>query len=198
MGIAQATLGEIQSPTQSTSDRIQRCFALRSQTAAQDAFVPAAVEMTNGNEDRYADKCGTYSKGIQQAAIGLVDLAAYQTFRDALDSGHPADFDAITLGGTRTLNGPQGGLAFDLEGLDSSQFSVPAAPALSSEAYATELVELYWGSLLRDIAFTTPPMLPPCRPPTNCLPCPRMLVRETRCIKSRPSCCSDVDSAAKR
>ncbi len=154
MGIAQATLGEIQSPTQSTSDRIQRCFALRSQTAAQDAFVPAAVEMTNGDEDRYADKCGTYSKGIQQAAIGLVDLAAYQTFRDALDSGHPADFDAITLGGTRTLNGPQGGLAFDLEGLDSSQFSVPAAPALSSEAYATELVELYWGSLLRDIAFT--------------------------------------------
>ncbi len=52
------------------------------------------------------------------------------------------------------MNGPQGGLAFDLECLDSSQFQVPPAPALASEQYATELVELYWASLLRDIAFT--------------------------------------------
>jgi hypothetical protein len=37
--------------------------------------------------------------------------------------------------------------------LDSRQFAVPAAPALASEAYATELVELYWASLLRDVAF---------------------------------------------
>ncbi|MDQ2712289.1 MAG: vanadium-dependent haloperoxidase [Acidobacteriota bacterium] len=142
------------SPTPATSDRVQRSFALRSQTAAHDAFTPAAIEIDNGDEARYADKCGTYTKGIQQAAIGLVDLAAYQTFRDALDSGNSADFEAITLGGTRTLNGPQGGLAFDLECLDSSQFSVPPAPALTSEQYATELMELYWASLLRDVAFT--------------------------------------------
>ena len=135
-------------------DRVHRSFALRSQTAAHDAFIPAAVELDNGDEARYADKCGTYTKGIRQAGIGLVDLAAYQTFRKALASGKPADFDAIILGGARTLNGPQGGLAFDLEGLDSSQFAVPAAPALASEQYATELVELYWASLLRDIAFT--------------------------------------------
>ncbi len=75
-------------------------------------------------------------------------------FKKALSNGDPADFEAITLGGTRTLNGPQGGLAFDLECLDSSQFQVPPAPALASEEYATELVELYWASLLRDVAFT--------------------------------------------
>ena len=78
----------------------------------------------------------------------------YATFTKALDSGNPADFENIILGGPRTLNGPQGGLAFDLEGLDSSQFAPPPAPALASEAYATELVELYWASLLRDVAFT--------------------------------------------
>jgi hypothetical protein len=58
------------------------------------------------------------------------------------------------LGGPRTLNGPQGGLAFDLECRDSAQFVAPAAPALASEDYATELVELYWASLLRDVEFT--------------------------------------------
>jgi hypothetical protein len=31
---------------------------------------------------------------------------------------------------------------------------VPPAPAAASENYGTELVELYWGSLLRDVAFT--------------------------------------------
>src|SRR5262249_28975039 len=30
---------------------------------------------------------------------------------------------------------------------------VPPAPALASEAYAAELIELYWCSLLRDVAF---------------------------------------------
>jgi hypothetical protein len=38
--------------------------------------------------------------------------------------------------------------------LDWSQFIVPPAPTLASETYATELVELYWASLLRDVAFT--------------------------------------------
>jgi len=83
----------------------------------------------------------------------LVDLAAYETFKKALNSGNPAEFAAITIGGTKTLNGPQGGLAFDLECLESTQFSEPPAPALASEEYAMELVELYWASLLRDAAF---------------------------------------------
>src|SRR5271165_6294296 len=138
----------------STSNRVLRQLALRVETAAQDAFVPAPPQIDNGDEARYSDKCGTYTKCVLQDGIGRVNLAAYQTFKKALNSGKPADFELITLGGTRTENGPQGGLAFDLEGLDSSQFAPPPAPALASEAYATELVELYWASLLRDVAFT--------------------------------------------
>ena len=140
-----------------TSNRIERAFALRSATAADDAFVQAPAQIDNGDEALYADKSGTYTKGILQTGIGLVDLAAYRTFKKALNSGDPADFEAMSLGGTRTLNGPQGGLAFDLECLDSSQFRVPPAPAMASEDYATELVELYWASLLRDVAFTDYP-----------------------------------------
>ena len=134
--------------------RVPRSFALRTHLAGNDAFTPAPAQIDNGDEGRYSDKSGTYTKGLLQAGIGLVDLAAYQTFKKALDSGVPADFEAITLGGPRTLNGPQGGLAFYLGCLDSTQFAVPPAPALASEAYATELVELYWASLLRDVAFT--------------------------------------------
>jgi hypothetical protein len=143
-----------------TSNRVVKSFALRVERAAQDALAGAPPQIDNGDEARYSDKCGTYTKGVLQAGIGRVDLAAYQTFKKALSSGDPADFEAIKLGGPRTLNGPQGGLAFDLEGLDSSQFAVPPAPALASDAYGTELVELYWASLLRDVAFTGYPVNP--------------------------------------
>ncbi|HZC45530.1 MAG TPA: vanadium-dependent haloperoxidase, partial [Candidatus Acidoferrum sp.] len=66
-------------------------------------------------------------------------------------------FQNIIVGGTRTQNGPQGGLAFDLEALDNVQFGqpqVPPAPATASDQNATELLEHYWASLLRDVAFT--------------------------------------------
>jgi hypothetical protein len=94
---------------------------------------------------------------VLQSNVGVVDPAAYQSFKAALSSGDPADFEKIVVGGSRTLNGPQAGLAFYLDSLDGSQYAVPPAPALASEAYATELVELYWASLLRDVAFTTYP-----------------------------------------
>jgi hypothetical protein len=140
-----------------TSHRVLRALALRTETAEQDAFVATPAEIDNGDEARYTDKSGTYTKGVLQSGIGLVDLAAYKSFKHALASGAPADFEKIVLGGPRTLNGPQAGLAFSLDYLDSSQFAVPPAPALASEDYATELVELYWASLLRDVAFTDYP-----------------------------------------
>ena len=142
------------SPITAPNHRVPRSFACRIQAAGHDAFVPPPAQVDNGDEALYPDKSGTYTKGIQQTGVGLVDLAAYQTFIKALKSGDPADFENIVLGGPRTLNGPQGGLPFDLECVDCSQFGVPPAPALASEDYATELVELYWASLLRDVAFT--------------------------------------------
>ena len=140
-----------------TANRTVRSFALRTERASNAAFVPAPAQIDNGDEALYADKSGTYTKGILQSGIGVVDLDAYRSFRNALASGSPTDFQHIVLGGRRTLNGPQGGLAFYLDCLDGSQFAVPPAPALASEAYATELIELYWASLLRDIAFTDYP-----------------------------------------
>ena len=143
-----------QGTTPSTSNRVLQALALRTQTAVSDAALGAPAQVDNGDEARYADKCGTYSKGILQTAIGFVDLAAYQSFKTALNSGNPADFEAIVLGGPRKQNGPQGGLAFELACPDNSQYTAAPAPILASEEYATELVELYWASLLRDVAFS--------------------------------------------
>jgi hypothetical protein len=128
--------------------------------AIQDASVPAATNLNNGDEARYADKGGTYTKGLPHDSFGRVNLNAYQTFKTALNSGEFSDFEKIIMGGTRTLNGPQAGLAFCWEALDNAQFGqpqVPPAPAAASDQNAAELLEHYWASLLRDVAFTDYP-----------------------------------------
>jgi hypothetical protein len=159
--------GNIRGLGSRTDPRVRKCFAIRAGCANRQAHIAVPPHTTNGDEERYPDKCGTYSKGILQDRIGLVNLRAFQTFKQALTSGNPFDFENIIMGGTRKLNGPQGGLAFGMEGSDSAQFGnapcpsnqenvvvVPPAPALASAAYGTELVEMYWASLLRDVAFT--------------------------------------------
>ena len=140
--------------------RVMEAMELRVAEAIQDAGVSAARNINNGDEARYADKGGTYTKGLPHDSFGRVDLNAYRTFKTALNSGEFSDFQNIIMGGTRTLNGPQAGLAFCLVALDNAQFGqpqVPPAPAAASDQNATELLEHYWASLLRDVAFTDYP-----------------------------------------
>jgi hypothetical protein len=61
-----------------TSNRVLRATAVRSETTIADALVPAPAQVDNGDEARYADKSGTYTKGVLQSDIGVVDPAAYQ------------------------------------------------------------------------------------------------------------------------
>lgn len=154
-------------PAATTDPRLRQAFALRVAAATKEAQVPVPPHTANGDEQLYPDKSGTYSKGILQDGIGLVNLAAFRSFRRAINSGKFEDFENVITGGPRTMNGPLGGRAFNLEGSDGVQLGnapspayqinqvvVPPAPTLASEEYAAELVELYWASLLRDVAFT--------------------------------------------
>jgi hypothetical protein len=154
-------------------ERAEEAAEIRMEAMKADRSVPTPPHTTNGDEERYADKCGTYTKSILQDGPGRVNLNAYASFMDALQSGKPADFENIIMGGARKLTDPQAGLAFDLEGCDSQKFGsapaplcqesvvvVPPAPALASAAYGTELIEMYWGSLLRDVPFTEYPSNP--------------------------------------
>jgi hypothetical protein len=150
--------------------RVIQSFENRVLAATQEALIPVPPHTTNGDETRYADKSGSYSKGLLQDGPGRVNLNAYQSMKTALASGRPSDFENIILGATRLLNGPQGAFAYGLEGTDAVQFGnapspanqesaviVPPPPAVASAAYGTELVEMYWASLLRDVAFTDYP-----------------------------------------
>jgi hypothetical protein len=144
-------------PNGHSNERVRQATDLRIDLAQRDARVPAAINVANGDEQLYPDKAGTYTKGLVHDAFGRVDPASFASFKKALNSGEFEDFEHIIVGGTRTQNGPQGGLAFDLEALDSAQFGqpiVPPAPKTASDVNATELLEHYWGSLLRDVAFT--------------------------------------------
>ena len=144
-------------PQTVTNSRVIEAFELRVSEATQDALVPAAININNGDQARYADKGGTFTKGLAHDGFGRVTSASFASFTKALASGEFSDFENIIVGGTRTLNGPQGGLAFELEALDKVQFGqpqVPPAPAIASDQNATELLEHYWASLLRDVAFT--------------------------------------------
>src|SRR5262249_50627304 len=120
-----------------------------------------------GDKNRYADKSASYSKALLQKDIGLVDLNAWNSFKKALNSGKNSDWEAVINGGTRTHNGPQASYAWDLECPDSSQFGnapspgaptgLPAVPpfyVIQGREYAAQLVEQYWASMLRDVAFT--------------------------------------------
>ena len=145
-------------PTEGVANsRVVQAFNLRVGLAAQDASIGVARNVSNGDDLLYADRGGTFTKGLPHDSFGRVDLNAYQLFKTALESGQFADFERIPMGGTGKLNDPQGGLAFDLETPDNVQFGqpqVPPAPPMASDQGGTELLEHYWGALLRDVSFT--------------------------------------------
>ncbi len=137
--------------------RANESAEVRIKAALRERAVNIPNHPTNHDITRYPDQANTYTKCLPHDAFGRVDLNAFATMLTALNSGDPDDFEKITMGGARTLNGPQGGFAFDLEGTDAYQFGsplVPPAPTLASDLNAAELLEHYWGSLLRDVPFT--------------------------------------------
>jgi hypothetical protein len=66
----------------------------------------------------------------------------------------PGPMDAQMPVMQRRLTNPQSALAFDLEGTDSHQLSIPPAPSFDSDEEAAEMIELYWQALARDIHFS--------------------------------------------
>ena len=134
-------------------------FEVRFGTATLEASTTGSVSHPTNNDEALPDKSGTYSKCLKQKDPGLVDLSAFAKFRAALAApANGAAFEvAGMMGAGRPLNGPLGSYALTLSGADSQAFgppAVPAAPSVSSKEYATELVELYWASLLRDVPFS--------------------------------------------
>jgi len=137
----------------SDSARAQAALNLRQSAAQTELNQPFVSHPDNGDESLYADKCGNFTKCLPHDSFGRVNSSAYQSFITALSTGNPTDFANIIMSGANLLTNPQSGLAFDLEGSDGHNLTVPAAPTVAGTQTAAEMVELYWASLLRDVPF---------------------------------------------
>lgn len=136
-----------------SSQRRARSYRIRVKAAIAERDVPTPRQISNGDETRYSNFIGNYSQGLPHNSIGEVDPTAYQALLTAVTSGNPSDFANIPMGGNVKLSGPQGGLAFDLEGTDGAQLTIPPSPAVASAERAGEMVEDYWMAMARDIPF---------------------------------------------
>jgi hypothetical protein len=134
-------------------ERTEESYRIREQAARKEQGLGTPPELTNGDEGRYVNFIGNYSKGLPHNAIGEVELGTYQTYLAAIRTGTTAAFELVPLGGTTKLVNPVAGVAFDLEGTDSHQFSIPPAPSVASQVRSDEMVELYWMALCRDVNF---------------------------------------------
>lgn len=132
----------------------RRALKVRVENAWNDHHAPVAPHPVNGDEERYPNKIGSDHRGLPHDDRGEVDPAAWALAAKAFASRDPADFEKIPLGGTRKLVNPIGTLAVNLSGVDATQISIPPAPELASAQRASEAVELYWQSLLRDVPFS--------------------------------------------
>ncbi len=110
-------------------------------------------QRTNGDLERYRDHRGSYSKALAHDPNGIVTQASFHSMIHALKNGNPNLFDEIIMGGARTLVNPQASYAFSLEGADVTRYTIAPAPAFASAEASAEMVELYWGALLRDVPF---------------------------------------------
>jgi len=142
--------------------RADASLRYRVETAkTEDINVPEQPD--NGDAKRFTDFSGNYSKALVHDALGVPNLASYQSLIYALTTREFSDFQNITVG---TPGGgpnskpasPSAALAFDLEGLDSHATVIPAAPSVASAQTAAEQVEHYWAALLRDVPFNDYPV----------------------------------------
>jgi hypothetical protein len=134
--------------------RAIRCFSNRVNAAQAELNLPIPNQISNGDEHRYPNLIGNYSKGLVHNGIGEVNQNSYQSLLRAVNSGSATMFDQIQLGGTALLVDPQAGLAFDLEGSDSHQLAIGTPPSVASREIAAAAIENYWMALCRDVNFT--------------------------------------------
>src|ERR1700738_2029880 len=116
------------------ADRVLDSYQVRVDAARAEASIPVPKQMTNGDEQNYRNFIGNFHKGLPHNAIGEVHPAAYRLLLRAAREGTAAAFERVLLGGTGPdlvkLVNPLAGTAFDLEGTDSHELTIPPIPSV--------------------------------------------------------------------
>jgi hypothetical protein len=141
-------------PQVEAASRADSAYQYRVDTALAQKNLPPQPHLTNGDDDRYANRIASFTKSLPHNRLGEVELGAYLSLLRAVQTGAPEDFERVPLGGAARLVNPQSGLSFELIGHDAQHVAMPPAPAFSSAEQAGEMVELYWQALTRDVNFS--------------------------------------------
>jgi len=133
--------------------RQARAFEVRMRAAELARGRRHVQQTANGDDNLYPNRIGSYSKGLPHDILGVVDPTAYNALLACLATADPEDFERLPMGLGRKLTNPLAGMAFDLEGPDSHHLGMAPAPRIASAEAASELGELYWMALCRDVHF---------------------------------------------
>lgn len=151
-GVAQAK--EVGPLTQ--VQRRNRAFQLRRNAAHRYVGGPITQQPCNGDEALYADKRASYSKGLVSNNLGEVSASSYQSLITAVTTGNPADYEAIQLHSATPFQkqtSPQGGLAFEMFGIDGHAGRIPPFPTFAGNELAAHIGEVYWQAITRDVPY---------------------------------------------
>jgi hypothetical protein len=143
--------------------RREEAFRVRLRAARNQRSLPFFPHPTNGDEFRYPNKIGSFTKCLPHSDLGEVDPAAWDALIRAIyadEDERAALFEAIPTASQGRLVNPLAAFAFALEGPDSHQMSMAAPPAFASAEAAAEMTELYWQALTRDVPFADYPTDP--------------------------------------
>jgi len=142
-------------PASGGSARQTAAYSVRQAAAQEYLHEQQPVHHPNGDEPRYPDKRASFAKTLPHNDVGEVDPNAFAAFVTILSSGDSTSFETIPRDPRAEvgLNNPQATYAFDLVGLEGAATSLDLPPTFASAAMATEMAELYWLSLTRDVPF---------------------------------------------
>lgn len=128
----------------------KRVFAALNEAAAYQYGQTA-----NDDETALPNYTGVFSKGLPHNDLGEVDPAAYQSLLAALATGASADLAKVPMGTSPPIRlaNSRAGFNFALIGQDPQGILTPPAPTFSSSETGAEMVEQYWGAMIRDVPF---------------------------------------------
>jgi hypothetical protein len=139
-----------------TTGEARRLAALQMrQDMAQLAYDrPLPAHPDNGEESDYGGtRIASFSKGLPHDALGQVDPASYNALLAALNIGTMSAMESVPMAGPARLVSPLAGLAMDLEGPDNQHLAMRTVPRIDSPENSSEMGELYWMALSRDVSF---------------------------------------------
>lgn len=138
---------------QNSVTRMTKAYRLR-QGAAREQLLEQNHPIEYEAEERLEGAINRYTKCLPHDGNGEPDVSAYETLIDALQG--TADYAEIPLSdeAERPLENPSAANGYTWQGADPYQIPIPPNPAFDSAGAATEMVELYWMSLARDIPFS--------------------------------------------